>query len=129
MIKLQNTKSEEVLEFNSVKDWENYILQNSERSKINRGHLYNVINRKSKSCYGFKLFVENDEPKEIENVNEVKIDNTIELYQNIENDKLYKIKSKRGFVITLEDFTTNEEIRTTVKKFENDYKLYNIEKN
>ena len=55
MIKLQVIKSGEIVEFKSVKEWENYILGNSDREKINKGHLYNVINGKSKSCYGFKL--------------------------------------------------------------------------
>lgn len=58
MIKLQITKSGEIVEFESVKDWEKYILENMDRDKINKGHLYNLINGKSKSCYGFKLFSE-----------------------------------------------------------------------
>lgn len=58
MIKLQITKSGEIVEFESVKDWEKYILENMDRDKINKGHLYNLINGKSKSCYGFKLFIE-----------------------------------------------------------------------
>lgn len=55
MIKLQIIKSGEFIEFKSVKEWESYILANSDKEKINKGHLYNVINGKSKSCYGFRL--------------------------------------------------------------------------
>lgn len=55
MIKIQNIKTGEIHEFTSVKEWEKFILETTGKEKINKGHLYNVINGKSKSCYGFKL--------------------------------------------------------------------------
>lgn len=55
MIKVQNIKTGEIHEFKSVKEWETFILQSTGKEKINKGHLYNLINGKSKSCYGFKL--------------------------------------------------------------------------
>jgi hypothetical protein len=55
MVKVQNIKTGEIHEFKSVKEWETFILQVTGKEKINKGHLYNVINGKSKSCYGFKL--------------------------------------------------------------------------
>lgn len=55
MIKVQNIKTGEILEFGTVKEWEHHILIATGKEKINKGHLYNVINGKSKSCYGFKL--------------------------------------------------------------------------
>lgn len=55
MVKVQNIKTGEIHEFKSVKEWEIFILEFTGKEKINKGHLYNVINGKSKSCYGFKL--------------------------------------------------------------------------
>ena len=55
MLKIQNIKTGEIFEFKNVKEWETFILQTTGKEKINKGHLYNVINGKSKSCYGFKL--------------------------------------------------------------------------
>lgn len=52
-IKVLNAKGEE-LTFHSIKDFANHIEAEQGR-KINKGHLYNLVNRKSKSYLGYKL--------------------------------------------------------------------------
>lgn len=45
-----------------------------------------------------------------------------EIYKNINTGEKFYFKSKRGFLVVLEN-EVGEEIRTTVKKLESDYKL------
>lgn len=52
-IKVLNAKGEE-LTFHSIKDFANHIEAEQGR-KINKGHLYNLVNRKSKSYLGYRL--------------------------------------------------------------------------
>ena len=52
-IKILNAKGEE-LTFHSIKDFANHIEAEQGR-KINKGHLYNLVNRKSKSYLGYRL--------------------------------------------------------------------------
>ena len=112
MIKIQNIKTGEIHEFKSVKEWENFILETTGKEKINKGHLYNVINGKSKSCYGFKL-ADGETPipqtpkKELQNWKDIIIgdDNSVKQFVseflksefNFEIPEIeYGIKSKKG---------------------------------
>ena len=52
-IKILNAKGEE-LTFHSIKDFANHI-ETEQGRKINKGHLYNLVNRKSKSYLGYRL--------------------------------------------------------------------------
>ena len=52
-IKILNVKGEE-LTFHSIKDFANHI-ETEQGRKINKGHLYNLVNRKSKSYLGYRL--------------------------------------------------------------------------
>lgn len=47
----------------------------------------------------------------------------MELYRNIDNGEYYILKEKKGFLVILENFSTKEEIRTTVKKLESNYEI------
>ena len=112
MIKIQNIKTGEIHEFKSVKEWENFILETTGKEKINKGHLYNVINGKSKSCYGFKLaYGETPIPqtpkKELQNWKDIIIgdDNSVKQFVseflksefNFEIPEIeYGVKSKKG---------------------------------
>ena len=112
MIKIQNIKTGEIYEFKSVKEWEKFILETTGKEKINKGHLYNVINGKSKSCYGFKL-AEGETPipqtpkKELQNWKNIVIgdDNSVKQFVSeflksefgFEIPEIeYGVKSKKG---------------------------------
>lgn len=56
-IKLIN-KNNEIVEFETINHFYNYLLEETGKNKINKGLLYNLKNGKSKSCYGYKLFLE-----------------------------------------------------------------------
>jgi hypothetical protein len=58
-LKLVN-KENEIMEFDSVNEFYNHLLAETGKEKINKGLLYNLKNGKSKSCYGYRLFLEEE---------------------------------------------------------------------
>lgn len=55
-IKVLNPKGEK-LTFNSIKEFAEY-LEVEKGGKINKGHLYNLVNKKSKSYLGYRIVEE-----------------------------------------------------------------------
>lgn len=56
-LKLIN-KENEIIEFETVNDFYEHLINETGKEKINKGLLYNLKNGKSKSCYGYKLYSE-----------------------------------------------------------------------
>ena len=49
-------KNGDIKEFSSINEFQEFLLKETGKEKINKGLLYNLKNGKSKSCYGYCLY-------------------------------------------------------------------------